>query len=59
MFESMNGQAGSQDWSTQEQYLKLRDFAKTAIDEINGVTVAEEEYYDEEGAEDGEGENAE
>ena len=50
----------STEWSEQEQYTKLRDYAAqeiAAIDGVDGGEGEEEEYYDEE--EPAEGEQAE
>ena len=42
-------EVGQSDWAEVAAYVKLRDFAMVAIDEIEGAgEEGEEEYYDEE-----------
>ena len=44
-----NGKLGTQDWRMDDKYLKLRDFAREALAELDGADEeGEEEYYDEE-----------
>ena len=54
MYEGQTGAEGTQDWSQMDQYNKLKDFAQAAIEEIDGTGADEEEYYDEEGGDEGE-----
>lgn len=39
-------------WEEQEAYTKLRDFAQTRIEEIDGAGEGGDDYYDEEGGDD-------
>ena len=55
MYETQNGENGTQNWSQMDQYTKLHAFAEAAIEELDGGE-GEEEYYDEEAAEGEEGE---
>uniref|UniRef100_A0A7S3HVI4 Tetratricopeptide repeat protein n=1 Tax=Favella ehrenbergii TaxID=182087 RepID=A0A7S3HVI4_9SPIT len=50
LFNSRTGEEGTEDWSQDEKYIKLRDLAQESLDELEGIEgeEGEEEYYDEE-----------
>ena len=49
LFAQQDGIEGRMDWSSNEQFLKLKEFADSCLATINGEDAAEEdEYYDEE-----------
>ena len=49
LFAQQDGIEGRMDWSSNDQFLKLKEFADSCLATINGEDAAEEdEYYDEE-----------
>ena len=49
LFAAQNGEDGKTDWSQEETFVKLKDFADGAIAQMNEPEgEAGEEYYDEE-----------